>query len=121
MKVNLDLLRPRTLRSPPCYHAPGNQAMRAFLLSLPLLLSSLTPVPTSERQAPQEEPHLANIQQLTDGGENAEAYFSLEEDRLIFQSNRPPYACDQIFTMKLDGSDVKHVSTGKGRTTCGYF
>ena len=95
--------------------------MRAFLLSLPLLLSSWTPVPTSERQAPQEEPHLANIQQLTDGGENAEAYFSLEEDRLIFQSNRPPYACDQIFTMKLDGSDVKHVSTGKGRTTCGYF
>jgi Tol biopolymer transport system component len=58
---------------------------------------------------------------LTDGGENAEAYFSFEGDRLIFQSTRPPYACDQIFTMDLEGEDVTLVSTGLGRTTCAYF
>jgi Tol biopolymer transport system component len=67
------------------------------------------------------ERHLRNIRQLTFGGENAEAYFSADGTRLIFQSTREGVPCDQIFTMKLDGSDVTRVSTGKGRTTCGYF
>lgn len=67
------------------------------------------------------ERHLRNLRQLTFGGQNAEAYWSFGEDRLIFQSTRPPYTADQIFTMKADGSDVKLVSTGKGRTTCSYF
>jgi Tol biopolymer transport system component len=71
----------------------------------------------------QGERHLANIRKLTavPGGENAEAYFSFDGKKLIFQSTRPPYECDQIFTMNLDGSEVALVSTGKGRTTCGYF
>jgi TolB protein len=68
-----------------------------------------------------KEVHLRNIRQLTSGGENAEAYFSLEGQKVIFQSTREPYKCDQIFTMNRDGSNVKLVSTGKGRTTCGYF
>src|SRR5919197_5243017 len=67
------------------------------------------------------ERHLRNIRQLTFGGENAEAYFSSDGTRLIFQSTRDGYPCDQIYTMKIDGSDVRRVSTGKGRTTCGYF
>ena len=29
--------------------------------------------------------------------------------------------CDQIFTMELDGTNTSMVSTGAGRTTCGYF
>jgi Tol biopolymer transport system component len=40
---------------------------------------------------------------------------------LIFQTTRPPYDCDQMFIMNADGSDQHLVSTGKGRTTCGYF
>src|SRR3989442_11666942 len=68
-----------------------------------------------------KEVHLRNIRQLTFGGENAEAYFSLDGEKIIFQSTRDPYKCDQIFTMNRDGSNVKRVSTGKGRTTCGYF
>lgn len=67
------------------------------------------------------EQHLRNIRQLTFGGTNAEAYFSFDETKLIFQSTRQPYHCDQIFTMNLDGSDQRLVSTGKGRTTCAYF
>jgi Tol biopolymer transport system component len=67
------------------------------------------------------EHHLRNIRQLTFGGTNAEAYFSFDETRLIFQSTRPPYECDQIFVMNVDGSNQTLVSTGKGRTTCGYF
>jgi TolB protein len=75
-------------------------------------------------QAPASAPaerHLRNIRQLTFGGENAEAYFSADGTRLIFQSTRAGLECDQIFTMKIDGSDLKRVSTGTGRTTCGYF
>lgn len=68
-----------------------------------------------------EEKHLKNLRQLTNGGENAEAYFSFDESQLVFQSTRDDMKCDQIFTMKTDGTDVKQVSTGKGRTTCAYF
>ena len=67
------------------------------------------------------EKHLRHVKQLTFGGQNAEAYFSSDGQRLIFMSTREPYKCDQIFTMKTDGSDVRLVSTGRGRTTCGYF
>jgi len=68
-----------------------------------------------------EEKHLHNIRQLTFGGENAEAYFSADGKKLIFQSTRDGLQCDQIFTMKTDGSNVKMISTGRGRTTCSYF
>ena len=69
------------------------------------------------------ERHLANIKQLTAGGENAEAYFSPDGKQLIFQANlggASPTACDQMYTMNADGSGKKKVSDG-GRTTCGYF
>ena len=65
--------------------------------------------------------HLSNFHQLTHGGQNAEAYWAPDGKRLIFQSTRPPYDCDQMFIMNADGSDQHLVSTGKGRTTCGYF
>ena len=67
------------------------------------------------------EKHLRNIRQLTNGGENAEAYWSFDETKLIFQSTRPPFRADQIYTMGADGSKQTLVSTGKGRTTCAYF
>lgn len=70
---------------------------------------------------PLGERRLANIKQLTFGGENAEAYFSYDGTKLIFQSTRDGYGCDQIFTMNADGSDVKLVSTGAGRTTCSFI
>jgi TolB protein len=67
------------------------------------------------------ERHLRNIRQLTKGGENAEAYFSPDGTHLIFQSTRGGYGCDQIYTIKIDGTGLRRVSTGSGRTTCGYF
>ena len=60
------------------------------------------------------------MRQLTFGGENAEAYFSFDGQRLSFQ-NTGDYPCDQIFTMNVDGTDKKLVSTGYGRTTCAFF
>ena len=67
------------------------------------------------------ERRLRNVRQLTFGGQNAEAYFDWTGTRVIFQSTRPPFSCDQIFVMNADGGDVRMVSTGQGRTTCGFF
>jgi Tol biopolymer transport system component len=73
-------------------------------------------------QAPKPEGgHLFDLRQLTHGGQNAEAYWSPDGRKLIFQSTRDNYQCDQIYVMNADGSDQRLVSTGKGRTTCGYF
>ena len=83
--------------------------------------SAQNSAPAGSPAASSEAKHLRNIQQLTFGGQNAEAYFSPDGAKLIFQSTREPYKCDQIFTMNLDGTDQRIVSTGKGRTTCSYF
>jgi Tol biopolymer transport system component len=70
---------------------------------------------------PAQERRLGNLRQLTFGGQNAEAYFSSDTTKIIFQSTRPPYECDQIFSMNIDGTDVRLLNSGKGRTTCGFF
>src|SRR5262245_48642417 len=75
--------------------------------------SSLQPAPG--------ERHLAHIRQLTFGGENAEAYFSRDGRQLIFQSTRDGRSCDQQYVMNIDGTGAHRVSTGAGKTTCGYF
>ena len=69
----------------------------------------------------QDSGHLANLLRITSGGQNAEAYWSPDGKRLVFQSTRDGRQCDQIYIMKADGSDVRMVSTGRGRTTCAYF
>jgi Tol biopolymer transport system component len=66
------------------------------------------------------ETRLSNVRQLTFGGENAEAYFSFDGARLSFQASKGPGTCDQIYTMRIDGSDVRRISDG-GRTTCSYY
>ncbi len=73
------------------------------------------------------EKHFKNIQQLTFGGDNAEAYFSFDGQYIIFQKTNPKEGidCDQMFIGKVPKPDEKFtyklVSTGKGRTTCGAF
>jgi TolB protein len=67
------------------------------------------------------ETHFSSLKQITFGGENAEAYLSNDETKLVFQSKRDGMKCDQIFTMGIDGSNTTRVSTGEGRTTCSYF
>ena len=84
-----------------------------------LLVRAQDPIPSQHIKT--QEAHLQNLKQLTFGGQNAEAYFSYDGSKLIFQSTRPPFECDQIFSMNVDGSDVKLLNSGKGRTTCGFF
>ncbi|HEY6121959.1 MAG TPA: hypothetical protein VIV66_18520 [Pyrinomonadaceae bacterium] len=96
----------------------------ACCLLFMLLLTGGTFVHSAESDDPlrlPQETHLRNIKQLSFGGENAEAYFSTDGRQLIFQSTREGHGCDQIYTMNTDGSNVKMVSTGEGRTTCSYF
>jgi TolB protein len=99
----------------------------ASLLTLALLVIASTLVPSASPQKVRislsegGEDHLQNMKQLTFGGENAEAYFSSDGKQLIFQSTRDGRGCDQIYTMNVDGSNVKLISNGDGRTTCSYF
>ena len=100
-----------------------------------LMLGSATPSGAEESEAaprsrpvpPQPVPslagekRLANIRQLTFGGQNAEAYWSFDETKLVFQSTRGAITADQIFVMDRDGKNPRMVSTGLGRTTCAYF
>jgi Tol biopolymer transport system component len=82
-------------------------------------LAAQRPAPVSPHDG--EERHLANIRQITFGGENAEAYFSRDGQWLTFQSTRDGYPCDQQFVMRVDGSGLQRLSTGRGKTTCGWF
>ncbi len=72
-------------------------------------------------EADPREVHLRNLRQLTFEGENAEAYFSNDGTRLIFQRTRPDGGCDQIYTMDLTTGDTQMLSNGEGRTTCSYY
>lgn len=85
----------------------------------PPLAPPSRPTPADHRRP--DELALANVRQLTFGGENAEAYFSVDGRELSFQSTRDGNSCDQIYRMNVDGGEVRQVSVGKGRTTCAYL
>ena len=72
------------------------------------------------------EKHFKNVKQLTFGGDNAEAYWSFDGRKLVYQfTNHKDIMCDQIFVGTVPSGKKKFnshmVSTGKGRTTCAYF
>jgi Tol biopolymer transport system component len=90
-----------------------------FLVVSSYFVSAQSPLPGPPDAV--RENHLHNPKQLTFGGQNAEAYFSFDGNKIIFQSTRPPHECDQIFSMNLNGGDVELLNNGKGRTTCGFF
>jgi Tol biopolymer transport system component len=72
-----------------------------------------------------EETHLADVRQLTFGGENAEAYWSWDGRELILQSRKGDGDCDRIYRMPVAGeppsTSMIPVSSGKGATTCSFF
>src|SRR5688572_8488567 len=113
--------------------------MKLFLLS-PFVLalvfisgsqpnSTFTPINTGFKDTLlyPEEKHFKNVQQLTFGGDNAEAYWSYDGKWLVFQrtSIKDGIPCDQIYAGKVPKAGEKFqyklISTGKGRTTCPFF
>ncbi len=102
--------------------------MKKTIIFVALLLFILL-LPSSGQEAGQKsssvellaERRLRNVRQLTFEGENAEAYWSGDGSRLIFQSKTGGRGCDQIYTVRADGTDRRMVSTGGGATTCSYF
>jgi len=75
-----------------------------------------------------QETHLKNIKQLTYEGDNAEAYWSFDDSKLVFQTKNSKWGanCDQIFITDTNNykmqTDIPNlISTGSGRTTCSYF
>jgi len=105
----------------------------SFLLLYSFIISCQQSTQTSNKDAEidslryESESHLRNIRQLTWGGNNAEAYWSFDSKRLVFQSDYTKWdvACDQIFTLSVEdivkGERPQMLSTGYGRTTCSYF
>ena len=85
--------------------------------------AAAVPVSAQVRTLPPEkgEVHFANLRQLTNGGENAEAYWSKDGQWITFQSTRNGRTCDEQFVMKADGSQLHRISDGRGKTTCGWF
>jgi len=76
----------------------------------------------------ENEVHLKNLKQLTFGGDNAEAYWSFNDKKLVFQAKNEKWGalCDQIYISNYDNYNMKNeipkmISTGMGRTTCSYF
>ncbi len=124
-----------------------NRRIAAFFIGI-VLIGNITPVsfaldshgaenkPEKAPTGAVSERHLRNIRQLTFGRQNAEAYFSFDGDKLIFQSTNnwskdtfaealspaeAPLGCYQMYVMDLDSEKIRMVSTGVGATTCGYF
>jgi Tol biopolymer transport system component len=94
----------------------------AWLVALPVAtIGRQASAPPVQGPDSRKEVHLANVKQLTFGGENAEAYFAFDGQELIFQSTREGRECDQIYAMRIDGSNVRRISNGEGRTTCSFF
>ena len=64
---------------------------------------------------------LKDIKQLTFDGDNGEAYFSSDVTQLIFQSKRSGNECDKLYTMSIDGSNLKEFPIQDGAFTCAYY
>src|SRR5690606_37520882 len=96
--------------------------VKQLLVAVALGAAACRPA-TPEATVPPEprETRLSNVRQLTDGGENAEAYFNRDGSWITFQSTRDGRTCDQQYVMRADGTGMRRISDGRGKTTCGWF
>jgi Tol biopolymer transport system component len=96
-----------------------------MMLMRTALLASLLVAPLASQSAPayQERDFLTRVRRLTVEGKRAgEGYWSPDGKRLVFQSEREPgNPFYQIYVLDLATGDTKRISTGLGKTTCGFF
>ncbi|KAL1285469.1 Tol-Pal system protein TolB [Trichinella pseudospiralis] len=95
-----------------------------------LFFAFLNPAPLDARFYPETllydgETRLANVVQLTFGGMNAEAYFSFDGKKVLYQGFNPnsTHRCDQIYLLNLEDltAGPQLISDGRGQTTCSFF
>lgn len=72
-----------------------------------------------------ENEYFRNVFKVSQGGTNAEAYWSYDNTRLTFQAQLAPYnvthPCDLIWNVDITGQHSHLVSPAAGRDTCSYF
>jgi TolB protein len=110
--------------------------LRVAFVAVPLFAACSAPLPQGKGVVPLAplviqagkpvadiagERHLRAVRQLTFDGENAEAYWSNDGQKLVFQRRDASMAADQIYVLDLATGEQKRISTGTGRTTCAYF
>lgn len=105
--------------------------LRTFLTAAVCLLLQWLPARAQQAAADTlhypDERHFRHLRQLTFGADNAEAYWSPDGRWIVFQRTAPrdSLPCDQIFIGRVPEPGqpftYRRVSTGKGRTTCGFF
>lgn len=100
------------------FNGPGAKPSNKRTSDLPPLPPNAANVDSLIRPG---ESHFAHLWQLTFGGQNAEAYWSADGTKLIFQAMVGDAKCDQEYVLDLVTGVTRRVSTGTGRTTCGYF
>ncbi|MBS1729778.1 MAG: PD40 domain-containing protein [Bacteroidetes bacterium] len=99
----------------------------AFFLAMMMGQHAAIAQSTSDSLRYNDEKHFSNVRQLTFGGDNAEAYWSYDDKKIIFQHKNPAEGieCDHMFVgnVPAPGQPFTYnmVSNGLGRTTCGYF
>jgi len=117
----------------------GIPAALAAAVAALAILAQADAQPAPQPQSVLAERHLANIRQLTAGRKNAEAYFSTDGTKLIFQSTNDwgggtvtlpagtplsstkGLGCYQIYVLELDTNSLRRVSLGTGANTSGSF
>ncbi|MGF1503175.1 MAG: M28 family peptidase [Paracoccaceae bacterium] len=84
----------------------------------PVLATLLLALPALAAASP-----ISGARQLTfEGARAGEGYFSADGTRMIFQSEREPdNPFYQMYLLDLTTGDVERVSTGIGKTTCGWI
>src|SRR4051794_34311932 len=94
--------------------------LRLGLILYALALSAPAPAQASTAaELLPGEAHLKNLQRITENGESTEPRWSFDGKWIAFQ--RRIGECDQTFRVSSDGSDLKRLSNGLGRTSAPFF
>ncbi len=88
-----------------------------------LVLALLLPAACAGPAAPPRagEWRLAKLRQLTFDGTNAEAYWSPDGSKLVYQAVKAGDRADQLYLYDFATGESKRISDGKGKCTCAYF
>src|SRR6476620_2716647 len=98
------LYRRRRYKCRPLAEGRSNGTNEGWLKKMMILIITLVGIKVDAQNSNDtlhypDEKHFENIQQLTFGGDNAEAYWSYNDERIIFQRTNPKedVMCDRMY------------------------